>query len=136
MPEITRYTVEILRSGQPRAYADTEREYLITVEGTKWGEEGLGPWVLCGDVEATIKREEADRAAGRLFGGYPPAELRAMQRKWAIGLVRSLCQHFREKNDNDGKTGMEAHFYPTLKSLTIDHKAGTVRAFIVEPFTD
>lgn len=133
---ITRYTVETLRSGQPRAYADTEREYLITVESTTFGKEGMHPWLMHGDVEKTIKREEADRAAGRMFGGIPPDELRKQQREWALGLVRSLCQRFREKTDDDGRTGMEAAFYPTLKSLVIDHKVGTIRAFIVEMYTD
>lgn len=131
-----RYTVEVLRSGQPRAYADTERECLITIESTQYGKDGFHPWVQGGDVEATIKREEAARAAGRMFGGLPPDELRAQQRRWALSLVRSLFQDFREKNDEDGKAGMAAHFFPTLRSLKIDHKAGTVHAFIIEPFTD
>lgn len=136
MSTTTRYTVAILRSGQPRPYADTEREYLITVEGTVYGKEGLHPWIMHGDVEKTIAREEADRAAGRMFGGQPPDALRKQQRDWALGLVRSLCQNFREKTDQDGRVGMEAAFYPTLKSLAIDHKTGTIRAFIVETYTD
>jgi len=28
----TRYTVEVVRSGQPRAYADTENEFIVHVE--------------------------------------------------------------------------------------------------------
>lgn len=132
----TRYTVDVLRSGQPRAYADTENEYLITVEATRWNEEGFHPWVHGGDIETQIKREETERAAGRMFGGHQPDEMRAIQRNWAVGLVRVLCQNFREPNDKDGRTGMDAHFFPTLKKLIIDHKAGTVRALIIEPFTD
>lgn len=132
----TRYTVEVLRSGQPRAYADTENEYLITIEATKYGKEGLFPWIMLGDVEATILREEADRATGKMVGGYPPDARRKQQRDWAKKLVSALCQNFREKDDEDGRTGMEAAFYPTLKSLTIDHKTGTVRALIVSLFTD
>jgi len=31
---------------------------------------------------------------------------------------------------------MEAHFYPTLRSLRIDAKAGTIHVLIIEPFTD
>ena len=137
MTHQTTYSVETLRNGQPRAYADTEREYLITVKSTQYGKDGLFPWVQNGDVEARIAREEADRKAGRMSGGYPPDELRKQQREWAKGLVRALCQqNFREKDDDDGRTGAEAHFYPTLKSLDIDHRAGTVRALIIEPFTD
>jgi hypothetical protein len=71
-----------------------------------------------------------------MSGGFPAAELRSQQVAWAKKIVRALCQDFREKDDQDGKTGMEAYFYPTLKSLTIDHRAGTIRAFIVEPYTD
>lgn len=132
----TRYTVEILRSGQPRAYADTENEYLITVEHQAWNAQVLSPWVMHGDVETTIKREEAARAAGRMAGGYPPDALRKQQRDWALKLVRALCQNFREKTDGDGKVGMDAAFFPTLKRLTIDHNAGTIRALIVEMYTD
>ena len=136
MAETTVYSVEVLRSGQPRPYADTEREYLITVKRTQYGKDGLHPWLMHGDVEARIKREEADRAAGRMYGGGSPDELRKSQREWAKKIVRALCQNFREKNDDDGRTGMDAHFYPTLKSLALDAKAGTIRAFIIEPYTD
>lgn len=130
------YSVKTIRSGQPRAYADTEREYLITVKGERYGKEGLHPWLMHGDVEARIQREEADRAAGRMSGGYPPDELRKQQREWAKGIVRALCQNFREKDDEDGRTGMEAHFYPTLKWMKLDPAAGTIHVFIVEPYTD
>lgn len=132
----TTYEVEILRSGQPRPYADTEREYLITVRSERYGKEGLHPWLKHGDVEAKIAKDEAARAAGKMFGGMSPDALRKDQREWAKKIVRGLCQNFREKDDDDGRTGMNAHFYPTLKRLTLDHKAGTIRAFIVEPYTD
>ena len=132
----TTYSVKVLRSGQPRAYADTEREYLITVKSTSYGKEGLHPWLCLGDVEATIKKDEKDRAEGRLFGGLLPDQLRTKQREWAKRIVRGLCQNFREKGDDDGRTGMDAHFYPTLTSLKLDPKEGTIRALIIEPFTD
>lgn len=130
------YAVEVIRSGQPRAYADTEREYLITVKSSQYGKDGLHPWLMYGDVEAQIVRDEADRAAGRLYGGHSPDDLRKYQREWAKKIVRGLCQNFREKDDDDGRTGMDAHFYPTLKWLRLDPKAGTIHAFIVEPYTD
>ena len=132
----TTYSVQVLRSGQPRAYADTEREYLITVKATQYGKEGLHPWFLHGDVERRIKEEEAKRAKGEMYGGQTPEQLRSGQLAWAKGLVRALCQNFREKDDQDGRTGMEAHFYPTLTSLKLDHANGTIRAFIIEPYTD
>lgn len=136
-----RYTVETLRSGQPRPYADTEREYLIKVEcireyGATKGQ--WEPWLMFGNVEEQIAREEKLRVEGKLGGGNSPSELRKMQRDWALKLIRALCQNFREKGDQDGKTEgtMEAYFFPTLKCLAIDAKAGTVRAFIVEPYDD
>lgn len=130
------YSAETLRSGQPRAYADTEREYLISVSMTQYGKEGLKPGLLFGDIEKRIARDEKDRAAGIMFGGESPETLRKNQGDWARKIVRALCQNFREKDDEDGRTGMDAHFYPTLKFLKLDHKAGTIHAFIVEPYTD
>lgn len=67
-----------------------------------------------------------------------PDQLRSEQRNWALKLVRALCQNFREKGDDDGlvEGSMEAHFRPTLKTLKIDPGAGTIRVFIVEPYTD
>ena len=136
MSTTTTYSVEVLRSGQPRPYADTEREYRITVKATQYGKDGLHPWLMYGDVESRIQREEAQRAAGKMYGGPSPDDLRSGQREWAKKIVRALCQDFREKGDDDGRTEMEAHFYPTLKSLRLDPKAGTIHAFIVEPFAD
>ena len=133
----TTYAVEVLRSGQPRAYADTEREYRITVKSTGWQKDKQPkPWLMHGDVERRIAEEETLRKAGKMLGGTPPDELRKQQREWAKKIVRALCQNFREKDDADGKTGMEAHFYPTLRSLKLDAAAGTIHAFIIEPFTD
>jgi|SRR5579863_4092274 len=130
------YSVQTIRSGQPRPYADTEREYLITIKSTQYGKEGLVPWTMYGDVERRIKSEEKQRAEGKMSGGESPEQLRKGQREWAKNLVRALCQNFREKTDQDGRTGMTAHFYPTLRSLSIDPSAGTIRAFIIEPYTD
>lgn len=132
----TIYSVDVIRSGQPRPYADTEREYLVTVKSTQWGKDGMHPWLFGGDVEAQIKRDEAWRAEGRMSGGDSPDQLRSQQREWAKKIVRALCQNFREKDDDDGRTGMEAHFYPTLKWLKLDPAEGTIHVFIVEPYTD
>lgn len=131
-----RYTVEVLRSGQPRPYADTEREYLISVETKGYLDKELHAGFPDGNLDETIAQEEDDRKSGRMFGGYPPDALRKRRRDYALSLVRSLCQNFREPNDDDGRKDMEAHFYPTLRKLHIDEAAGTIRALIVEPFTD
>lgn len=128
----TTYTVECLRAGQPRPYADREYEYLVTV-----AEDGK-PWVNGGDVEARIKRDEAARAAKTMFGGETPEQLRRSQREWAKRVLRALCMSFREVGDDDGivEGSADAHFQPTLRSLRVDPAAGTIRARIVNPFTD
>lgn len=130
------YEVETLRSGQPRAYADTEREYLITIRSENYGKEGMHPWLMGGDVEAKITKDEAARAAKTMFGGMSPDALRSQQRDWAKRVVRGLCQNFREESDDDGRSGMDAAFYPTLKWLKLDHAKGTIHAFIIERYTD
>lgn len=132
----TTYSVQIIRSGQPRPYADTEREYLITIKAAQYGKDGLHPWLLHRDIERRIAEEEQLRKAGKMLGGQSPEQLRNERNEWAKKLVRALCQNFREKDDQDGRQGMEAHFYPTLKWLKLDDKAGTIHAFIIEPYTD
>lgn len=124
------YTVETIRSGQPRAYADTENEYRITVQRNQ------RPWLMYGELEKRIAEEEGWRKEGKMMGGTPPDVLRKERDDWAKKIARSLCQNFREKNDDDGRTGMDAHFYPTLKWMKLDDKAGTIHVLIIEPFTD
>lgn len=138
---MVRYLVETLRSGQPRPYADTEREYRITVERqSDWGSDKgqWKPWLMGGDVEAQIRYEGKMRAEGNMNGGNTPDELRKQQRDWCLKIIRALCQNFREKGDDDGRIEgtMEAHFYPTLKSLKIDGKAGKIHVLIIEPYMD
>lgn len=139
MQDETRYTVTILRAGQPRPYADSEYEYLIKVErmGSYGPDKGkLKPWLMHGDIEARIRQDEADRESGKLIGGWSPEELRKQQREWARKIVTALCHKHREKGDQDGPTGIEADFYPTLKRLDVNPAAGTIRALIVELYTD
>ncbi len=134
-----RYTVETIRAGQPRPYADSFYEYRITVErhvGFGPEKDQLKPWLMHGDVEARIRREEVERREGRMFGGDTPDESRKMQRDWAKKIVRALCCNFRERDDQDGLEGMAAHFAPTLTSLTIDPVKGEIRAVITEAYTD
>lgn len=120
---MTRYTVETLRSGQPRPYADTEREYLITIEA--------------------ITSRDRDRGNGEPeswepwfpFSAISEEELPARRDK-VKKLVAALCGAFREVGDQDGREGMEAHFYPTLKRLDINSGKGEIRVLIVEASTD
>jgi hypothetical protein len=127
----TSYLVECLRSGQPRPYADHANEYLITIrQGVHNQPDKPKPWVLMGDVEGTIRREEAARAAGTMSGGYLPEDLRKQQTDWAKALVRALCHDFKEKGD-EGRDWASW----TLASLKIDPHAGTIRALITAEYT-
>ncbi len=131
----TIYEIETIKSGQPRPYADTEREYKITVKGERYGKKGLYPYLLYGNLDERIKKEESARAAGKMSGGLSPEELRKRQLDWAKKIVRALCQDFRERDDNDGRSGMEAAFYPTLEWIKLDQKAGIIHVFITEAYT-
>jgi hypothetical protein len=129
----TRFTVAVLRSGQPRPYADTIRDYLVSIERLPtWGKEPRAwePWLMYGDIDATAATDSLKRPSSTWD------DRRRQQRDWAKTIVRALCQDFREAGDADGRIGLNAHFYPTLKSIVLDPKAGTIRALIVEPFTD
>ena len=136
---MTRYTVETLKSGQPRPYAAHQFEYRITVEQEPYDKPGtLSPWLILGDVENQIAREEADRKAGRMSGGTPPDELRKLQRDWAKKIVRALCpEGFREKGDDDGivEDSSMAAFTNTLKSLRLDPSEGTIQVLITREYT-
>jgi len=133
----TRYEVIELQAGQPRAYADTEYEYLIKIVRTGWGTNAgiFEPWTLFGGVEARVKQDDAMRLAGT-GGRMSVDEMNEGQRDWAKKIVRALCRNFREHGDDDGMTGMDAHFYPTLKRLDIDAAKGEIRALIVEAYND
>lgn len=135
------YEVETLRAGQPRPYADTENEYLIKVTRTiDWGPRKgtVEPWLVGGDIEKRIQQEEAARQAGTMLGGQQPDEMRKYQRQWARNVVDALCEKSREIGDKDGmiEGTAESFFYSTLKKLTLDAKAGTIRALIIHPYTD
>lgn len=127
---MTRYTVTTLRSGQPRPYADTEHEYLVTIESASSEAVPMSPWIPGGDVEARIRKEACLESSGEADA------LRIRQTLWAKAVVRALCRNFRETGDNDGLNGMAAHFAPTLKTLTINYAKGEIRALIVEAYTD
>lgn len=133
-----KYTVETLRAGQPRPYADSEYEYVVKIEADGYGK-SVGvfePWVMFGNVENSIRRDEAARKAGMMFGGASPEQMRKDQRDWAKKIVRALCRDFRETDDADGREGAVAYFYPTLKSLSVNAEKGEVRALIISPYTD
>lgn len=133
------YMVETIRAGQPRPYADTEDECRITIKQmAEWGPNKgeMVPWVAYGDVEEHIRRDEADRAAGRLLGGEASDEIRKRQKEWAKRIVRTLFKEFREAGDDDGVKGPGAYFFPTLKWIRVDASKGQITALIVTPYSD
>lgn len=112
-----RYTIDTLRAGQPRAYADSEFECLIKVEFAAFDQE-YKPWCQYGnrmDIPDLVARRDA----------------------WAKSIVKLLFRSFREAGDQDGKEGTPgAYFAATLKWLKLDAAKGEIWALIVEPFTD
>lgn len=117
-PSTITYAVTTLRSGeQVENYAP--HVYAFTVKVEKDGKPYL-PYQT-----AVIKNLR-----------YPNDALEGMQRDWAKRIVRALCHQFREVGDDDGRTGMDAHFYPTLEKLEIDHERGEIHVVIEEPYTD
>ena len=52
---------------------------------------------------------------------------------WAKRLVKALCQDFREKGDEDGRTGMDAAMFPHLADLDVE--AGLIKATIRRSYT-
>lgn len=137
MGQKVRYTVETLASGQPRPYADSEYKCVIAVESLEHGQEQYRPWVLGGDVEAEIHRMNEERRRGSLKGGKSPEQLKKEQHDWAKSVVSVLFHPCREPGDDDGlEDTPDAPFAPTLQSLEVDPKTGTIRAFIKRAFTD
>lgn len=109
-----RYTVETLRCGQPRPYADHEHECRISVERTSPCGENAGEWEPFRCDGWTEKQRE----------------------DWAKRIVRGVFRNFREQGDDDGRTGMEAYYFPTLRWLKVDPHTGTIRALVTEAYTD
>src|ERR1700680_2092133 len=106
MQHTAQYTIETIKDGQqPKPYAPHQWEYLITRKETQFGKEGLFP-----NLPAWGNDEEL--------------------KGWAKKLVKAICINFRERNDNDGKTGMDAEFFPTLESIECDREAGSIRVKI------
>ena len=111
------YSVTVIRSGQPRPYADTEHEYLIKGE-------------YFNRYAAPQQRTEwlpfSHQSAG--VDGVPSEkyELDACDR-FVQGLVG---KYYRHTDEGYG------WFEPTLEWMKIDHKAGTIHLLISEAYTD
>lgn len=119
-----RYSVKIIRSGQPRAYADTEREYLIFFE--RYQEWGLPP-----------KKDTWSPAVPGIFGGIAvdengvPTDSNARQQ--LDKLVKALTQRYFRREDNDPNAGWHS---PFLKWMKVNKEEGTIHIFITEEYTD
>ncbi len=112
-----RFTVDIVRSGQPRAYADTEHEYIVHVEQNKaaWlkpeSPEDWQPWLY---------PEGNDERGKKWF------------QDWCDTVVKALCQKFYRTTHDDGADWAS----PMLKWMRVDHEKGTIHVFITEAYTD
>lgn len=139
----TRYTVEVLHSGQDRPYANTVNEYRVTCEMFRtWGlppeRDKWHPWLMFGDIDATKAKEIQDERSGRCIVSrsgttrdeYFAGEKRR-QLEWAKKIVKTLCQNFFEQGE-DGANWAS----PMLNFIHLDAKAGTINARITEAYTD
>jgi len=114
----TRYTVEVVRSGQPRAYADTEREFIVHVEQNKaaWKAPGSPeewhPWLYPKDSD--------------------PAGSNKYFNDWCDKIVKAVCQNFFRSSTELGADWAS----PILKWMRVDHAKGTIHVFIIEAYTD
>lgn len=108
-----RYTVKTFcHDFQPTPYSDHVSRFLILVERPRTRRDGTIVW-------ETWQQPQA------------PADV---IRPWALRLVRTLCMDFREKGDDDGRTGLDAALYPHLKDL--DVKDGIIEVEIRRVYTD
>jgi hypothetical protein len=103
----TRFSVEIVRSGQPRPYADTEREYKV----------------LCEMYQTWGKPEEI---------GWHPIPTNEYGSKKIDDIVRGTCQNFYRSEEEPGACWAS----PILKWMKIDGAAGIIHVFIKEAYTD
>ena len=113
----TRYTVDVVRSGQPRAYADTEHEYIVHVEQNRAG------WKTPGspdDWHPWLYPAGTDDAGKKWF------------QNWCDTVVKAVCQNFYRKSDEPGADWAS----PILRWMRVDHAEGTIHAYITEAYTD
>jgi hypothetical protein len=118
----SRFSVQVLRSGQPRAYADTEREYKVLCERWQdWGkaeEQGWKP-----SIPLHMNGLKCDE------NGVPTDP---HARETIDNIVRGTCQRFWRSASEPGATW--AH--PILKWMKVDSKAGIIHVLIIEAYTD
>ena|ERR1035438_7060867 len=107
-----RYSVEVLRSGQPRPYADTEHEYKIYCERNQtWGkpeERGWKPFLPFSSGLSEIEKQ------GRIDQ-----------------LIQSVTMKMFWRKDTQPNWS-----YPLLKWIKLDEKLGVIHVFITEEYTD
>jgi len=117
-----RFTAETIKSGQPRPYADTEREYVVTVEREvqRWMQHDKYKGTKVGEWIPWLYPEGTDDNGKKWF------------QNWCDMVVKATCQNFYRKMDDPGACWAS----PILKWMRIDHEKGTIRVFITEAYTD
>ena len=117
-----RFTVETVRSGQPRPYADTEREYIVTVER---------------EIEQWMRHDKyKDTKVGEwhpwLYGSAEDSAGKKWFDDWCDRIVKALCQNFYRSVDEPGADWASS----MLKWMRVDRDKGTIHVFITEAYTD
>lgn len=79
----TRFTIDCIRGGQPRPYADSEYEYVLTLESTSWkaGDNEFKPWDTADKQKIVIP---ILKACARHWEDEPP--------NWASTEMKSLSK--------------------------------------------
>ena len=105
-----RYSIEVLRSGQPRPYADTEREYKVYGEQYRtWG----------------AKPEDRNK-------WYPWIPVVRQEQEY-FPLLRLLTGcNFYGSSDEEGANWAS----PMLQWMKVDKEKGVIHFFVKEAYTD
>lgn len=119
-----RYSVQVLRSGQPRPYANTEREFKIYCE--RYQGYGLPP-----DKDKWHPFYPPGTAGNEVDSNGVPTN--KYNRDLLDRFVKGVTQNYYREEDNDPAANWAS---PFLKWMRINREAGTIHLFITEEYTD
>jgi hypothetical protein len=110
-----RYSVQRIRAGQPRPYADSEYEYLVKVEHfQRYGKdpEERNKWVPWLPIASNTPTEA--------------------EQKQLDHIVKGVCQNFYRTMSEPGSDWAS----PILQWMRVDKMNGTIHLLIKEAYTD
>jgi hypothetical protein len=127
-----RITIETVQAGQPRAYADTVYEYLVTFEG---GTPSTRPgWDLPFAIMPPFKDPE-DRPGVTVVGGPSREERKQSWEHLIRDRMRAVAHGWAFKKD-DPERPWHAPYLDLLEPEEVEPTHTTWRLRIVQPFTD